>query len=88
MNIVCRTYLYKVVTPSNKSRLITSWNEGDPIEDFKAFDKIKFPLGTTDTEITSKYHEITKAKANKILAERDGVKDVPEETTSGDDQEL
>lgn len=72
MNILCRTYLYKVITPSTKARVITTWNEGDPIEDFTAFDRVKVPLSTSDAEIMNKYHEITKKRAEKLWAEKNG----------------
>ena len=72
MNIICRPYLYKVITPSNKSRMITTWNEGDPIESFDAFDKVKVALSVSDIEIENKYHEITKKRAEKLWAEKNG----------------
>lgn len=72
MNIICRPYLYKVVTASAKNRLITTWNEEDPIEQFEAVEKVKLPLGVSDTEIVNKYHEITKARAAKLYEQKNG----------------
>lgn len=72
MNIICRPYLYKVVTPSNKTRLLTKWTEEQPVSEFEAFERLKFPLGTSDTEIVNTYHEITKSRAAKLLEEKEG----------------
>lgn len=84
MNILCRPYLYKVVTPSVKSRLLTKWNEGDPIEQFEAVERIKYPLSKSDAEITNELHEITKQRAAKLYDEKakllnPEVENIPEE---------
>ena len=72
MNIEYRKFDKKVVTPSNKSRLLTKWNEDDPISEFEAVEKVKYPLSKPDTEILNEWHEITKQRANKLYEEKNG----------------
>ena len=72
MKISYRKYLYKVVTPSTKSKFLTTWVEGDPIEDFDAVKQIKFPLSTTDVDIINAWHEITAKTAEKLWQIKNG----------------
>lgn len=82
MNISYRKYLYKILTPSNKSRLLTTWNEEtDPIEQFEAVHQVKFPLSTKDTDIVAEWHEITAKKAEKLYAMKNGKSETNEENT-------
>ena len=48
MKITCRQYLYKVVEPSQKGRVLTKWVEGQPLADFEAFEMTKVPLGVSN----------------------------------------
>ena len=77
MKITCRRYLYKIVEPSQKGRVLTTWQEEDPIEKFEFIERIKLPLGVTDTEINNMYREITKKRAEKLMAERLGIPEMP-----------
>lgn len=70
MKIICRQYLYKIVTPSQKGRVLTKWVEGQPLSDFEAFEMTKVPLSVTDVEIENTYHEITKKRAEKLFEEK------------------
>lgn len=70
MKITCRRYLYKVVEPSQKGRVLTKWVEGQPLTDFEAFEMTKVPLGVSDAEIENTYHEITRKRAEKLLEEK------------------
>lgn len=70
MKITCRRYLYKVVEPSQKGRVLTKWVEGQPLTDFEAFEMTKVPLGVSDVEIENTYHEITRKRAEKLLEEK------------------
>ena len=70
MKIICRPYLYKVITPSQKGRVLTKWVEGQPLTDFEAFEMTKVPLSVTDVEIENTYHEITRKRAEKLLEEK------------------
>ena len=70
MKIICRPYLYKVVTPSQKGRVLTKWVEGQPLADFEAFEMTKVPLSVTDVEIENTYHEITRKRAEKLFEEK------------------
>ena len=70
MKIICRQYLYKIVTPSQKGRVLTKWVEGQPLSDFEAFEMTKVPLGVSDAEIENTYHEITRKRAEKLLEEK------------------
>ena len=70
MKITCRRYLYKVVEPSQKGRVLTKWVEGQPLADFEAFEMTKVPLSVTDVEIENTYHEITRKRAEKLLEEK------------------
>lgn len=70
MKIICRQYLYKIVTPSQKGRVLTKWVEGQPLTDFEAFEMTKVPLSVTDVEIENTYHEITRKIAEKLLEEK------------------
>ena len=70
MKIICRPYLYKVITPSQKGRVLTKWVEGQPLADFEAFEMTKVPLSVTDVEIENTYHEITRKRAEKLLEEK------------------
>lgn len=70
MKITCRRYLYKVVEPSQKGRVLTKWAEGQPLTDFEAFEMTKVPLSVTDVEIENTYHEITKKRAEKLFEEK------------------
>ena len=70
MKITCRRYLYKVVEPSQKGRVLTKWVEGQPLTDFEAFEMTKVPLSVTDVEIENTYHEITRKRAEKLLEEK------------------
>lgn len=70
MKIICRQYLYKIVTPSQKGRVLTKWVEGQPLADFEAFEMTKVPLSVTDVEIENTYHEITRKRAEKLLEEK------------------
>ena len=88
MKITWRRYLYKVVEPSQKSRVLTKWVEGQPLADFEAFEMTKVPLSVTDVEIENTYHEITRKRAEKLLEEKaqlinpdvnNNVEEVPQE---------
>ena len=70
MKITCRRYLYKIVEPSQKGRVLTKWVEGQPLTDFEAFEMTKVPLGVSDAEIENTYHEITRKRAEKLLEEK------------------
>ena len=70
MKITCRRYLYKIVEPSQKGRVLTKWVEGQPLTDFEAFEMTKVPLSVTDVEIENTYHEITRKRAEKLLEEK------------------
>ena len=70
MKIIGRPYLYKVITPSQKGRVLTKWVEGQPLADFEAFEMTKVPLSVTDVEIENTYHEITRKRAEKLLEEK------------------
>ena len=70
MKITCRRYLYKVVEPSQKGRVLTKWVEGQPLTDFEAFEMTKVPLSVSNVEIENTYHEITKKRAEKLLEEK------------------
>lgn len=70
MKITCRRYLYKVVEPSQKGRVLTKWVEGQPLTDFEAFEMTKVPLGVSDAEIENTYHEITRKRAEKLFEEK------------------
>ena len=70
MKIICRPYLYKVITPSQKGRVLTKWVEGQPLADFEAFEMTKVPLSVTDVEIENTYHEITRKRAEKLFEEK------------------
>ena len=72
MKITCRRYLYKVVEPRQKGRVLTKWVEGQPLADFEAFEMTKVPLSVSDVEIENTYHEITKQRANKLYEEKNG----------------
>ena len=71
MKITCRRYLYKIVEPSRKGRVLTKWVEGQPLTDFEAFEMTKVPLSVTDVEIENTYHEITRKRAEKLLEEKE-----------------
>ena len=70
MKITCRRYLYKIVEPSQKGRVLTKWVEGQPLADFEAFEMTKVPLGVADVEIENTYHENTRKRAEKMLEEK------------------
>ena len=70
MKITCRRYLYKVVEPSQKGRVLTKWVEGQPLTDFEAFEMTKVPLSVSNVEIENTYHEITRKRAEKLLEEK------------------
>lgn len=70
MKITCRRYLYKVVEPSQKGRVLTKWVEGQPLADFEAFEMTKVPLGVSNVEIENTYHEITRKRAEKLFEEK------------------
>ena len=70
MKIICRPYLYKVITPSQKGRVLTKWVEGQPLADFEAFEMTKVPLSVSNVEIENTYHEITRKRAEKLLEEK------------------
>ena len=70
MKITCRRYLYKIVEPSQKGRVLTKWVEGQRLADFEAFEMTKVPLSVTDVEIENTYHEITKKRAEKLFEEK------------------
>lgn len=70
MKIICRQYLYKIVTPSQKGRVLTKWVEGQPLADFEAFEMTKVPLSVSNVEIENTYHEITKKRAEKLFEEK------------------
>lgn len=72
MKITCRRYLYKIVEPSQKGRVLTKWVEGQPLADFEAFEMTKVPLSVSNVEIENTYHEITKKRANKLYEEKNG----------------
>lgn len=70
MKITCRRYLYKIVEPSQKGRVLTKWVEGQPLTDFEAFEMTKVPLAVSDVEIENTYHEITRKRAEKLFEEK------------------
>ena len=70
MKIICRPYLYKVITPSQKGRVLTKWVEGQPLADFEAFEMTKVPLSVSNVEIENTYHEITRKRAEKLFEEK------------------
>ena len=70
MKIICRPYLYKVITPSQKGRVLTKWVEGQPLADFEAFEMTKVPLSVSNVEIENTYHEIPRKRAEKLLEEK------------------
>ena len=70
MKITCRRYLYKVVEPSQKGRVLTKWVEGQPLTDFEAFEMTKVPLSVSNVEIENTYHEIPRKRAEKLLEEK------------------
>ena len=70
MKITCRRYLYKVVEPSQKGRVLTKWVEGQPLADFEAFEMTKVPLSVSNVEIENTYNEITRKRAEKLLEEK------------------
>ena len=70
MKITCRRYLYKVVEPSQKGRVLTKWVEGQPLADFEAFEMTKVPLSVSNVEIENTYHEITRKRAEKLFEEK------------------
>ena len=70
MKIICRQYLYKIVTPSQKGRVLTKWVEGQPLADFEAFEMTKVPLSVSNVEIENTYHEITRKRAEKLFEEK------------------
>ena len=70
MKITCRRYLYKVVEPSQKGRVLTKWGEGQPLTDFEAFEMTKVPLSVSNVEIENTYHEITRKRAEKLFEEK------------------
>ena len=70
MKITCRRYLYKIVEPSQKSRVLTKWVEGQPLTDFEAFEMTKVPLSVSNVEIENTYHEIPRKRAEKLLEEK------------------
>ena len=70
MKITCRRYLYKVVEPSQKGRVLTKWVEGQPLTDFEAFEMTKVPLSVSNVEIENTYHEITRKRAEKLFEEK------------------
>ena len=70
MKITCRRYLYKVVEPSQKGRVLTKWVEGQPLADFEAFEMTKVPLSVSNVEIENTYYEITKKRAEKLFEEK------------------
>lgn len=85
MKIICRQYLYKIVTPSQKGRVLTKWVEGQPLADFEAFEMTKVPLSVTDVEIENTYHEITRKRAEKLLEEKAQLLNPETEYISGED---
>ena len=70
MKITCRRYLYKIVEPSQKGRVLTKWVEGQPLTDFEAFEMTKVPLSVSNVEIENTYHEIPRKRAEKLLEEK------------------
>lgn len=70
MKITCRRYLYKIVEPSQKGRVLTKWVEGQPLTDFEAFEMTKVPLSVSNVEIENTYHEITRKRAEKLFEEK------------------
>jgi hypothetical protein len=72
MRIICRRLDKKIVEPSSKGRLLTKWNDGDPIEQFEAVERVKLPLAVTDVEIKHTWHEITKQRAAKLYEQKNG----------------
>lgn len=85
MKITCRRYLYKVVEPSQKGRVLTKWVEGQPLADFEAFEMTKVPLGVSNVEIENTYHEITRKRAEKLLEEKAQLLNPETEYISGED---
>ena len=71
MKITCRRYLYKIVEPSQKGRVLTKWVEGQPLADFEAFEMTKVPLSVSNVEIENTYHEITRKRAEKLFEEKE-----------------
>lgn len=88
MKITTRPYLYKVVEPSNKTRVLTTWQDEEPIDKFEYFEKIKVPSGVTDTEINNTYREITKKRAEKLWMEKQGKPQDEGETNPETEQEI
>ena len=70
MKITCRRYLYKIVEPSQKGRVLTKWVEGQRLADFEAFEMTKVPISVFNVEIENTYHEITRKRAEKLLEEK------------------
>ena len=70
MKITCRRYLYKIVEPSQKGRVLTKWVEGQPLADFEAFEMTKVPLSVSNVEIENTYREITRKRAEKLFEEK------------------
>ena len=85
MKITCRRYLYKVVEPSQKGRVLTKWVEGQPLADFEAFEMTKVPLSVSNVEIENTYHEITRKRAEKLLEEKAQLINPEIENISGED---
>jgi len=77
--------MYKIVTPSIKNRLLTTWKDGDPVEQFEAVEMMRFPLSTRDVDIDNSVREITKQRVEKLLKEKEAklhpeqVEEQPEE---------
>lgn len=72
MKIIYRKFDKKIVEASSKGRLLTKWNDGDPIEQFEAVERVKYPLAKPDVEITNEWHEITKQRAAKLYEQKNG----------------
>jgi len=87
MKIETRTYLYKVITPSTKLRVLTKWTEESPIEEFEFFERVKVPLAVTDTEINNTYREITKTTAKKLMDKKLGTNSETEEVQENPNEE-
>ena len=85
MKITCRRYLYKIVEPSQKGRVLTKWVEGQPLADFEAFEMTKVPLGVSNVEIENTYHEITRKRAEKLFEEKAQLLNPETEYISGED---
>lgn len=80
MRIICRKLDKKIVEPSSKGRLLTKWKDGDPIEEFEACEKVKYPLSKSDVEIINEWHEITKQRANKLYEQKAGPQEPADES--------